>query len=333
MGFLNNFAPARSRSAFLAAAFLLGGCGGGLAGWDADPMAEAVPALRETCRRPGALPEPICAEAARLPAGDQDAARQFFSAWFQPGEVQRGLVTGYYEPEITGSLTPAGPSSVPLYRPPADRNRFDRAAIETGALSGRGLELLWIDDPVEAFFLHIQGAGRVKLREGGIVRVGYAGDNGRRFVPIGRLLIEDGALPRAQATMKGIRDWLRADPVRGAAMMRRNPRFIFFRQVDGLSPQGGPVGAMGVPLVPGRSIAVDTRHIPMGSVLWLETTNPLDGSPIRRIVVAQDRGNAIVGSGRVDLFWGWGAEAGRRAGAMRAQGRLTLLQPRPSPGS
>jgi len=294
-------------------------------------MAEAVPALLQSCRRPGVLPDTLCTEAARLPPGDQGAARRFFTSWFRSDNSETGLITGYYEPELTGSLSRSATARFPLYRPPPDRTRYDRAAIDAGALAGRGLELLWLDDPVDAFFLHVQGAGRVVLRDGSVVRVGYAGDNGRAYVPIGRLLVQRGAIPRDQVSMQAIRAWLTRDTARGAALMRENPRYIFFRRIEGVPAQGGPVGAMGVPLTPGRSIAVDTRTVPLGSVLWLETTDPIDGSPIRRIVLAQDRGAAITGAGRADLFWGWGAEAGRRAGAMQAQGRLTLLQPSPPP--
>ncbi len=299
-----------------------------LAGWNEDRLEEALPALANSCTKPGALPPALCAAARAVPRGDRAAARAFFDAHFAPDSSAEGLVTGYYEPELAGALSPSARARVPLYRPPPDRTRYDRAAIEAGALRGRGLELLWLDDPVDAFFLHIQGAGRIRLAEGGVVRVGYAGDNGRGYVPIGRLLAERGAIPRDQVSMATIRAWLARDPARGAALMNENPRFIFFRRIDTLSADSGPVGAMGVPLVAGRSIAVDTAQVALGSAVWLETVDPVDGRPLRRLVFAQDRGAAITGAGRADLFWGTGADAGARAGAMRSPGRLTVLRPR-----
>lgn len=300
-----------------------------LAGWGEDRFEEALPALAGSCAKPGALPPSLCAAARAVPRGDRAAARAFFAAHFVLDTSAEGLVTGYYEPELAGALGPSARARVPLYRPPPDRARYDRAAIAAGALRGQGLELLWLEDPVDAFFLHVQGAGRVRLADGGVVRVGYAGDNGRRYVPIGRLLADRGAIPRDQVSMATIRAWLARDPARAAALMNENPRFIFFRRLDALAADSGPVGAMGVPLVAGRSIAVDTAQVPLGSAAWLETTDPADGRPLRRLVFAQDRGAAITGPGRADLFWGTGAEAGARAGAMRSPGRLTILRPDP----
>lgn len=203
---------------------------------------------------------------------------------------------------------------------------FDsRAEIEAGALTGHGLELLWVDDPVAAFFLHVQGSGRVKLADGGVVRIGYDGSNDLPFLAIGRSLVAEGVLDRRHASMQSIRDWLRANPERGRQMMARNARFVFFRELDG----DGPIGAEGVALTPGRSLAVDPAFVPLGAPLWLDTHWPgAPARPLRRLVVAQDAGAAIKGPVRGDLFWGFGEAALAEAGRMKSTGRYYLLLPR-----
>jgi membrane-bound lytic murein transglycosylase A len=200
----------------------------------------------------------------------------------------------------------------------------DRAAIAGGALDGRGLELLWVDDPVDAFILHIQGSGRVTLPDGAVVRLGYAGNNGHAYVAIGRLMRARGLLPADEINMPAIARWLRANPVAGAALMAENPRYIFFRERVG----AGPIGAQGVALTPGRSLAVDDALIPLGAPLWLDTTGPPPGGgPLRRLVIAQDTGSAIKGAVRGDLFWGAGADAFEAAGRMNQRGRYYILLP------
>lgn len=306
---------------------------------------------------------PLCAEAARVPPGDHAAARAFFERNFRPWLAQNvtpqppdpfGTFTGYFEPELTGSRSRRSPSQVPLLRRPPDLVAVDlgefapdlagrriagrvvdgrllpyasRAEIEQGALDGRRLELVWLDDPIETFFLHIQGAGRVRLAEGGLMRVGFAGQNGHPYVPIGRVLVERGAMTLDQVSMQSIKAWLRANPGEARAVMWRNPSYVFFREVRGLDPNEGPPGSFGAPLTPGRSIAVDPQHIPLGIPLWLATRQPGQGAPLRRLVLAQDTGGAIRGPVRGDLFWGWGEAAAEAAGRMNERGSWWLLLP------
>ncbi|MDD5587463.1 MAG: MltA domain-containing protein, partial [Alphaproteobacteria bacterium] len=200
----------------------------------------------------------------------------------------------------------------------------DRAAIAQGSLAGRARPLLWTDDPVEAFFLEIQGSGRVRLADGTRLRIGYDAQNGKPYVPIGRVLAEEGEIEKP-VTMAKIRAWLHAHPERAQAMMNRNPSVVFFRCVEG----DGPKGAQGVVLTPGRSLAVDTAFVPLGVPLWLDPKEDASGEVIRpRLVVAQDTGGAIKGPVRGDLFWGSSPGAEARAGAMQSRGTYYLLLPK-----
>ena len=287
--------------------------------------------------------------------GNDTSLRAWLETWFTPylasdnGE-ESGLFTGYYEAELRGSFTRGGPYQTPLYGAPADLEKVDpaemeagwpegvtaarriggglqpypdRAAIEAGALAGRGLELLWVDDPVDAFFLHVQGSRRVSLPDGSAVRVGFAGANGHPFYAIGRAMIDEGILTRENVTAQAVRDWLKRNPAEGAEMMRRNARYIFFRLIEG----EGPIGAAGVPLTAGRSLAVDPAFLAYGLPLWLDTTWPESGEPLRRLMVAQDTGSAIKGPVRGDLFWGFGEAALEKAGGMKQRGRYFILLP------
>jgi len=306
-----------------------------------------------------------CQAAAAVPVGNTQKARSFFEAYFQPylataDGSPEGLFTGYYEIELKGSWLRKAPYTTPIYeRPPelVDANlgefskdlkgkrlsgkvvagRFvpfdDRAAIEAGALAGRGLEMIWVDSAIDAFFLHVQGSGRVVMDDGSIVRIGFAARNGHPYHSIGRELIKMGELTRERVSMQSISAWIRDNPERGAALMATNPSFIFFRVVDGalksLGKEQGPIGAQGVPLSPGRSLAVDRRYLPLGIPIWIDTTDPIDpGEPLRRLVIAQDTGSAIKGPVRGDLFWGFGAQAATRAGLMKQPGHYFLLLPR-----
>ena len=303
--------------------------------------------------------QPACTAARALPPGDE-AARSFFEAYFQPWAIAgngnpTGLFTGYYEPEVRGARSPGGPYRVALLGRPTDmvqadlgaflpelkgrnitgrldRGRlvpyWDRAAIEAGALERQRLGLLWLTDPVDAFVLQIQGSGRVVLPEGRVVRVSYAGQNGRPYVPIGRVLAQRGQIPLDQVSMQSIRAWLDAHPAEAAEVMNQNPSFVFFREVIGVRPDEGPPGALGASLTPGRSVAVDRAFIPLGAPLWLDTTDPVSGSRLQRLVLAQDLGGAIKGPVRADFFWGWGKEAEEKAGRMREQGQDFVLLPR-----
>ena len=300
----------------------------------------------------------ICAELERTSITSARDARAFLERWFVP--VSRaawaaadGLFTGYFEPEVAGRRTPA-PGAEPLYvRPPdlveVDLGRFrpalggtwlvgrvqdgelvpmpDRASIQQGVLAGRNLELVWILDPVEAFFLHVQGSGRVRLDDGSVMHVGYAGSNGHPYYAIGRTLLRRGAIDRRDLSLQSIAAWLRAHPKDMRALMAENASYVFFEE----RPASAPVGAAGVPLTPRRSIAVDPAYSPLHVPVWVETRVPVPGggdAPLARLMLAQDTGSAIRGPERGDLFFGHGVEAREQAGRMRAGGRIWLLVPR-----
>lgn len=281
---------------------------------------------------------------------DRDATN-FFSRYFGTVQVGAGtaFVTGYYEPEIAGSRTPRPGYDVPIYRRPADlvdvdlgqfsgdlagkkiRGRveggnlipyYDRTAIESGALANRGLEIAWAADAAEFFFLQVQGSGRLCLPDGGIMRIGYDSQNGRDYVGIGKLLLDRGELQRGQASMQGILDYLRADPVRGAAVMNENPSWVFFREITG----PGPLGALGVPVTARSSLAADPKFAPLGAPVFLS----LDRAEPNGLWIAQDTGGAIKGANRFDSFWGAGDQARAIAGGMAARGAALLLLPRAS---
>ena len=266
----------------------------------------------------------------------------------------RGLDTGYYEPDLAASPTPAPGFAVPIYRRPADlldidlgvfdaalmgkhiRGRiagarvvpyYDRAEIDAGTLAGRGLELAWAADPYAAFFLEIQGSGRLRMADGSTLRVGYDGQNGHAYTGIGRLLRERSALAPGQATMAGIIDWLRAHSADAPEVLHANRSKIFFKRLN-IPADLGPPGALGVPLTARTSVAADPAFVPLGAPLWLETT--VSGAAFRGVVVAQDTGGAIKGANRLDLFWGSGDAAGAVAGGITATGAATLLVPPPA---
>lgn len=320
-----------------------------LPGWGSDRLSEAWPALLKSCGAIGQLPadqplgpdglagtpadwRPACAQARQLPASDETVLRRFLEASFRPflardSNGRPGLFTSYYEPEIAGSLTPGGPYKVPLYRVPPDPERYSREAIDAGILAGRHLELIWLTDPVDAFILQIQGSGRIRLPDGRIQRVGYAGNNGQTFVGITRMMMNAGLIDRADAQTTAA--WLKAHPAEATGWMHQNPRYIFFRLING----EGPIGAESLALTPGRSLAVDTRFLALGLPLWLDTTWPVDlgnarkGEPLRRLMVAQDVGNAIKGPVRGDIFWGSGEPALTFAGSMKNSGSYYVFLP------
>ena len=313
-----------------------------LPGWAEERPAEAVAPFLAGCARLDPAVHPrlpaLCDRARSLPPGDNAAARAFFEQGFQPhlasGEGSpQGLVTGYYEPEFRASRARGGEYQTPLLRRPrghaAGQVLPTRAQINRGALARQGLEMLWVADPVDAFFLHIQGSGRARLPDGGVVRVGFDGKNEQPYVPIGRVLVDRGEMKLDEVSMQSIRAWLKAHPAEAEAVMDQNPSYIFFREVGGLAPEQGPPGTQGVPLAPMRSVAVDRGYIPLGTPVWLDSLDPLTpATPLRRLMVAQDTGGAIRGPVRADLFFGWGAEAEERAGRMRQPGSLYVLLPR-----
>jgi membrane-bound lytic murein transglycosylase A len=357
-----------------------------LPGWQADSVSAALPALQKSCARMAKQPaeKPVravsavagasslgtlaawqraCAALAAVPAGNDAAARAAIERLFQPWSVsgdsgEQGLFTGYYEPELSGSLTRSPKFTIPLYRRPTDmveadlgqfssdlsgrkltgkveNGRFipydDRAAIVSKGLSGRADVLVWAADPVAAFFLQIQGSGRVDLYgadgrpTGQTLRVGYEGQNGRTYVAIGKVLLERGELARDGVSMQSIRDWLKAHPSQAASVMNANPSYVFFKKLT----TDQPVGGEGVELTPGRSLAVDRRVMPYGVPLWLDAADPLNASArLQRLMVAQDTGGAIRGAVRGDVFWGAGDDAETRAGLMKSPGRYWVLLPR-----
>ncbi len=322
---------------------------GNLPGWQADTQSDALVALRRSCAKLAAQPadRPVGANGvggnagqwraacAAAQAAKDDEARGYFEQQFrayrvQPADGKDGLFTGYYEPSLRGSKTRGGRYTVPIYRRPPDWDPKggpypDRAAIDAGALAGKKLELAWAEDAIDVFFLQVQGSGRIELPDGQMMQVGYAGDNGRKYVAIGKILIERGVYKPEEVSLQSIRDWMRANPKQAPALMRENPRYIFFRVLE----TGGPIGAGGVALSPGRSLAIDPAFMPMGAPLWLDTTWPgPEAKPLRRLVVAQDTGSAIKGPVRGDVFWGPGAEAERHAGQMRQPGTYFLFLPK-----
>ncbi len=333
-----------------------------------EPFRRSCTALAASLAKNGGSPlagrasdwQPLCRAAATLAAGDE-AARRFFHDSFTPWAASnhgepRGLFTGYYEPTLHGSRRRGGRFTTPLYLRPRDLvsvdlglfrdelagkkiagrlngNRLepyhDRAAITLGALVGRGLELVWVDDPIDAFFLEIQGSGRVELVEGGTLRVGYAGANGRPYFAIGKDLIDRGEIRREQVSMQSIRRWLLDHPAEARAVMNKNSNVVFFRRLEG----PGPLGAQGLALTAERSLAIDTSFWPLGLPYWLATASPdpdpaLPDRAFEHLVLGQDTGGAINGPVRGDVFWGPGREAAETAGRMKHQGRLWVLLPK-----
>ncbi|MCC7259646.1 MAG: murein transglycosylase A [Alphaproteobacteria bacterium] len=338
-----------------------------LPGWKNDTHAEALTAFKRSCAvflKRGSGPAigevaawlPACKAANTVPSND-DAARRYFETWFAPfragnrGEAE-GLFTGYYEIALRGSRTKTPRYSTPLYKRPPDlvtvelgdfREKLageriagrvkngkltpfeDRAKIEDGALAGKGLEIAWVDDPVDAFLLHVQGSGRVKMEDGSTLRLNYDGQNGHPYVSIGKILINEGEIPREQMSTPALRAWLESHPQRVREILDTNPSYVFFRESTG----DGPLGAQGVAVTPGRSLAVDKKFIPLGVPLWLDTTLP-SSEPYRRLMIAQDTGGAIRGPVRGDIFFGYGEAAGATAGLMKNPGEYYLLLPKAS---
>ncbi|WP_250465790.1 MULTISPECIES: MltA domain-containing protein [unclassified Caballeronia] len=312
-------------------------------GWQDDSLIGATAALRQNCSRLArqAPWQRACAAAQQLDDLDMSAARSFFESYFTPYQLANtdgtldGLVTGYYEPLLRGARTRHGIYQYALYRWPYRYKQGSalpaRAQLErSGALTGN--ELVWVDDPIEAFFLQVQGSGRVVMEDGSVMRVGFGGTNNQPYRSIGKELLDRGEITPVQATMQGIKAWAKANPARVDALLDVNPRFVFFREmpsadVVSASLGDGPVGALGVPLTPERSIAVDPSAIPLGTPVFLQTTRPLSNQPMNRLVFAQDTGSAIKGGVRADYFWGLGDDAGDLAGRMKQGGRMWLLLP------
>jgi membrane-bound lytic murein transglycosylase A len=340
-----------------------------LPGWTGDTLSTALPSFIASCPALIARPESAgiwqraCAAASSIPRRDDAAARAFFESQFTPYRVadadgtELGRVTGYYEPLLRGSRSRTDRYRYPLYSPPDDlltidlgelfpalknervRGRIDgkrvvpywsRAEIDAGKAPLQGRELVWVDDPVEAFFLQVQGSGRIDLADRSSMRIGYADQNGYPYRSIGRVLIDRGELTLETASMQGIKAWARQHPDQLPSLLDENPSYVFFKEIAARPDRAidGPIGALGVPLAAGRAIAVDRRFLPLGAPVFLATTEPLSNAPLQRLVVAHDTGGAIRGALRVDYFWGSGDDAGRSAGRMNQPGRIWLLWPK-----
>jgi membrane-bound lytic murein transglycosylase A len=335
-----------------------------LPGWKEDDIKAAWPAFMQSCRtlQYQSAWQAACAAAAQVSDADSKTIRTFILQHFKVYQIQQaeggaeGLVTGYYEPLLHGSRTLTAKYRYPVYAPPDDllavdlsslypelknlrlRGRLDgkkvvpyftRGEIEAGKAPVQGKEIAWADEPVELFFLQVQGSGRIQLDDGSLIRVGYADQNGYPYKSIGKWLVEQGELTLDKASMEGIKDWARQHPERLSKLLATNPSYVFFRELP--NQEDGPLGALGVPLTPERSIAIDPRALPLGSPVWLATSQPNSTEPLNRLMLAQDTGSAIHGNVRADFFWGFGDEAGKRAGGMKQKGRMWVLLPNDYP--
>ncbi len=334
-----------------------------LPGWQADQHAQAWPALLKGCRKLQSEAEwtNVCTAATSMTDVDNITARAFFEAHFAPRQLfgdggrEQGLITGYYEPLLQGSYTPDARYRHPLYGVPDDllivdlsslypdlkgkrvRGRlegntvlpyYDRAQIDGEGQPLKGNELLWVDDRDAVFFLQIQGSGRIQLPTGEIIGAGYANQNGHPYVAIGKVLIERGEIERKDVSLFSIRKWLKEHPNKAQELLNQNPSFVFFTLREDVDE--GPIGSMNLPITAGRSVAIDPKVVPLGTALWLSTTYPdANNAPLQRMVFAQDTGGAIKGQLRADLFWGAGEDAERRAGLMKQQGALYVLELKP----
>ncbi|EEO28396.1 murein transglycosylase A [Oxalobacter paraformigenes] len=331
--------------------------------WNTDNMKAVWPAFLNSCRAIGKRTDwqNICLKARGIDKNDQAAIRTFFESYFDPYRIvgengsDTGLATGYYEPLLTGSRNRKGKFQTALYRQPDDllvidlasaypqlkglrlRGKLEghrvvpydtRAEIEkSGKLDGN--EIVWVDDVLDAFFLEIQGSGRVYLPESGeTIRLAYANQNGRPYRSIGRYLLDKGELKPGQASAQQIKEWIRKNPERLREVLDANPSYVFFREEKITDPEEGPKGALGIPLTAERSIAVDPRHIPLGAPVFIDTTQPYSPVPLRKLVMAQDTGGAIKGAVRADYFWGFGSDAGKQAGKMKQKLKIWLLLPK-----
>lgn len=300
-----------------------------LSGWADDDHAAALSVFLETCGDMAPAEwGPVCAYADH----NRNDPRAFFELFFRPVLIEDGtpgLFTGYYEPELQGSRVRTGSFRFPLYRrPPEVRSGerwYSRAEIENGGyLEGRGLEIAWLSDPVEKFFLQIQGSGRIRLTDGTAIRVGYGGRNGHDYRSVGTELVRRGIFERHQVSAPVIRRWVRNNPVEGRALLQHNPSYIFFREVTEVPPDRGPLGAMNRSVTEMRSLAVDPDYVPLGAPVWIETAGR---ERLNRLMIAQDTGSAIKGAQRADIFVGTGQAAGRKAGRIRDPGRMVVLLP------
>jgi membrane-bound lytic murein transglycosylase A len=333
----------RSRSRWVAAAWT------DLPGWNGDRESEAVPALLRSCEHPAASWASACKDLRRDAVAllaDDGQARAWLQARLQPWRVESlegdatGLATGYFEPVVEASPRPRPGFRVALYAPPADlatrkpywtRHQLDTLPAARKSLAGS--EIAWVRDPLDALLLQVQGSGRLvfvdeRSQSRTLVRIAYAAHNDQPYKSVGRWLVDQGELKPEQASWPAIRAWARQNPKRIDEMLWSNPRVVFFRKEPLPDPSIGPKGAQGVPLTPRRSIAVDPQSVPFGAPVWLDTSEPLSATPLRRLVIAQDAGTAITGAVRADYFWGWDDDAEAQAGRMKQPLRMWVLWPR-----
>jgi membrane-bound lytic murein transglycosylase A len=319
-----------------------------LPGWQDDRTRELWPALLAGCSKPAQAWAAVCARAQASPPADDAQARERLQAWLQAYRVEpladaaepaAGLATGYFEPLIAASRAPRAGFAVPLHRPPPDlatrkpywtRQQLD--SLPAARASVRGHELAYVPTVLDALLLQVQGSGRLRITEPDgreqTLRVAYAGHNDQPYRSVGRWLIDKRELRADEASWPAIRDWAQRNPARLQEMLWSNPRVVFFRDESLPDDSVGPRGAQGVPLTPGRSVAVDPLALPYGTALWIDTTEPLTATPLRRVVMAQDSGFAITGALRIDYFWGWGERAEGQAGRMKQPLKLWALWPR-----
>ena len=334
----------------------------GLPNWNADDPTDALAAFLQSCTVLATRTEwtAVCAAGAAVPGKSRpDIIRRYFRENFEPFKVvnadesQTGIVTGYYEPLLRGSRVRTEVFKYPVYSQPQDlvsvelsdvypdlkfkrlRGRvvgnklmpyFERSEIESSGAPLKGLELAWVDDAVELFFLQIQGSGQIQLPDGSRMRVGYADQNGHPFRSLGGALIRRSQIRAEHASMAGIKEWARRNPAKIQQFMNINPSYVFFKELPG--DLSGPIGTLGVPLTGERSIAVDQRVVPLGVPVFLATTFPNTKTELNRLMVAQDTGGAIYGAVRADFYWGFGDAAGSQAGRMKQQGRMWVLLPK-----
>ena len=334
-----------------------------LPGWSQDNLVEAWPAFKASCSAQMNKPDwrELCKIAEEVDGSSDAAIRQFFESFFDPFQVinpdgsDSGLITGYYEPLLRGARRRGGVYQTPLYLPPADLLTIDMTGLypelkgmrlrghvvgskvvpypsradllQSGSLAGK--EICWVDDSVDAFFLQVQGSGRVLMPDTKeIIRVAYADQNGQPYKSIGRYLVDKGELKLEQASAQGIKNWIATHPNRENEVLNANPSFVFFKEEKLTDPSRGPDGALGVALSEQRSLAIDTQFLPLGAPVFINTTQPNSDLPIKRLMMAQDTGGAIRGAVRADFFWGFGAQAGEMAGRMKQRGMLWVLWPK-----
>ena len=316
-----------------------------LPGWQEDNLAQAWPAWLKSCdalrKRAGDVNwRQVCAQAGSVSAQDTSAIRKYFESNFQAYEIRNnsgseaGLITGYYEPVMNGSQTRTSTYNVPLYAYPKawQKSKPNPGPTRAELMSSgvlQGSEIAWVQDPVAAAFMQIQGSGKIRLQDGRVLRLGFAGTNEQPFKSFAQWLLDRKEINRSEATMQGISQWAKRNPDRVNEMLNANPRFVFFKELPGnVAADLGPNGALGVPLTAERSIAIDLQAMPLGAPVFLATTKPLSTEPLQKLVMAQDTGKAIVGGVRADYYWGSGDAAGEMAGRMKQNGKMWLLLPR-----